>query len=81
MPFAHQHAISENANAIADFLRLREQMRGKQHSDSAALKIENQIANFARACRIDASGWFIQHHESGIMNQRLRKPDALQHPF
>ena len=81
MSFAYKHAVGENADPITDFLRLREQMGGEQHSDSTPSKIENQIANFARPCRVDTCGWFVQDDQPGIVNQRLREPDALQHPF
>ena len=47
--FAHEHAVGENADAIADLLRLREKVRREQDRYSTPLKIDNQIANFARA--------------------------------
>ena len=79
--FTYQCAVGKNTDAVANFLCLREQMRREQHSDSAALQVENQIANFPRACRIDTGGRFIEHHQPRIMNQCLRKTNALQHSF
>src|SRR4029077_1095565 len=81
MPLAYQYAICENADAVANLLCLREQMRGEQHGDSTPFQVENQITNLPRASRIEASCWFIQHDQSRLMNQCLCKANALQHPF
>jgi hypothetical protein len=54
-------------------------MRGKQHGDSTSLKVENQITNLTRAGRVNACGRLVQQDEPGIMNERLREADALQH--
>ena len=35
--FPHEHALRENADAIANFLHLREQMRREQNGDAALL--------------------------------------------
>ena len=53
--FAHQRSTRENSDAVADFLDLSEQMRRQQHGDAALLKIDNDIANVARAGGIDAT--------------------------
>ena len=79
--FAHERAMGENSNAIADFLNLCEKMRGEQDRDFTSPKIDNQIANLARPRWIDAGGRLIEHDELRVVDQRLGKTDALQHSF
>ncbi len=78
-PFADENAIGENPDAIANLLHLPEQMRRKQHGDAAAFQIENQVANFARAGRIDPGSRFIQNEQGRFLDERLGKTDALEH--
>ena len=80
-PFAHERTLVQNADAIADLLHLPEQMRAEQDGDAALFEIENQIANLARAGRIDAGGRFIEHQQPRLLHERLREPDALEHSF
>ena len=77
--FADEDAMRENADAIANFLHLREEMGGKQDGDAAPFQIENQIANLARAGRIDARGRLVEHDKPGFLDERLRESDPLQH--
>src|SRR5205814_6854202 len=68
--FAHQHAIGENADAIANFLDLLEEMRREQDRDATPLEVENEIADLARAHWIDSGGRFIEDNEFGFLDQR-----------
>ena len=45
--FAHEPAVGQNPNSIADLLSLREKVRGKQDRYSSPPKIDNQIAKLA----------------------------------
>ena len=79
--FANQDSVCENADPITDFLHLRQQMRREQHRRPAMLQGENQISDFSRAGRVDASRRFVQHHQLWFLDQCLRQTDALQHAF
>ena len=77
--FADQRAAMQDADAVADLLHLLEQMRAKQHGDPALFEIENQIANLARARRIDARRRLVEHEQARLLDHRLRQADALEH--
>ena len=78
-PFPNENAMREDADPIANFLHLREEMGRKKNGDAAPFQIENQVANFARAGGIDARGRLVEHDQFGFLDERLREPDALQH--
>ncbi len=77
--FADEDPVGQNAHAIANLLDLPEQMRRKEHRYAASLEIENEIADFPRAGRIDSGGRFVQDDELRLLDERLREADALQH--
>ena len=79
--FTHERALVQDADAVADFLHLAEQMRAEQHGDAALFEIEDEVANLARAGGIDAGGRLIEHEQPRLLDHRLREADALEHPF
>src|SRR5438270_2310607 len=79
--FADQNTVRENADAIADLLDLPEQMRREQNGDAATFQRQNEIANLSRARGVYAGRRFVQDEQGGFLDQRLREPDPLQHPF
>ncbi len=42
-------------------------------------RVENQVANFARAGGIDARGRLVEHDQVRFLDERLRESDALEH--
>ena len=72
MALAQQFAAMQNADAIANFLHLSEQMRRKQNRGAALFQRDDEILNIARARWVDCAGWLIQHENFRMMNQRLR---------
>ena len=61
LTFPHENAMREDAHPVANLLHLREKMRGEQNRDAAPFEIENQIANLARASRVDAGRGLVEH--------------------
>src|SRR5437762_9112750 len=78
-PFPYERAIGEDADAVADFLRLSEEMGGEEHRNPAPLKIDNQVANISRTGRIDPRRRLIEHDQFWFVDQGLGEADALQH--
>src|SRR5438045_2390009 len=56
-------------------------MRGEENGDAALFKIDNDVANVARAGGIDSGGRLVEHDQLRLVNQRLSKADSLQHSF
>ena len=44
-------------------------------------EIENEVADFPSARRIDSGGRFVQDDKSRFLDERLSEADALQHAF
>ena len=79
--FAHEPALRENANTIADLLHLPEQMRGEQNGCAATFQIEQDIVDVAGFGRIHARCRFVENDQAGVVDESLGQADALQHPF
>src|SRR4029077_21100062 len=56
-------------------------MRRQEDGDAALFKIDNQIANVARAGGIDAGSRLIKHDQLRLVDQRLSETNPLQHSF
>src|SRR5713101_7102227 len=54
-------------------------MRGKHHRLSVPLQLQNNVAHFASADRVQSRHRLIQNHDIRIVQYRLRQPHALQH--
>src|SRR5260221_5698176 len=80
-PFAHERPLVQDADAVANFLDLAEQVRAEQHRDAALFEVENQVANLARARGIDARSRLVEHEQPRLLDHPLREPDALEHAF
>ncbi len=76
---ANEDSIREDPDPVADFLDLPKQMRGEQDGDSARFQFENQVADFKRAGGIDARCRFIEDEKRRFLDQRLGKPNPLEH--
>src|SRR5205085_12021876 len=56
-------------------------VRAEEDGASLVPEIENQRAHFAAANRVEAGHRLVQEDDLGIVEERLRDPDALQHAF
>ena len=56
-------------------------MRGKQHRSPLLLQLQNDVAHFAPADRIEAGHRLIEDHDFRIVQNGLSQPDTLKHAF
>ena len=68
-----------NDDAVAGGLDLAEQVRVEEHGGARALQLADQVAHQQPAERIEPRGGLVEEHQLGLVEQRLREPDALQH--
>ena len=79
--FADHPALENDADVIADFLHLFEQVGAQEHRDAALAELEDQIADLPRAHRIHPGGRFVENDQPRLLDERLRQADALEHAF
>ena len=77
--FEDLFAEGKNRHAVRHFLHLLEQVRRKDHGLAHLFQPQDEVANLGRAERIDARGRFVEEKKIGIVDQRLRQADALEH--
>src|ERR1700752_2160991 len=74
-------ALADKYDLVARDLYLAEQMRIEENRRAAiALRADN-VANHPATKRIEPRGRLIEEDQLRLVNQRLRQPDALQHPL
>ena len=56
-------------------------MRGKHHRLAIPLQLQNNVAHLAPAERVQPRHRLVQNDYFRIVEDRLRQPDALQHPL
>jgi len=57
--FADHFASGHDADAVADFLNLLEEVRGEEDGLAAFFEVEDQVADLVRAGGIDSGGGFV----------------------
>src|SRR5579875_3085181 len=77
-PFAEFGAI-QDANPIAEHLRVRKNMGGKEDRLPLLAKLQNKIAHFVAANRIQSGHWLIQKDQLRIIDQGLSNTEPLHH--
>ena len=77
--FPDENPAREDPDPIANLLHLGEEMRREQNGNPASFQIENEIADFAGALRIDPGRRLIEHDQLRLLDERLSQPDSLQH--
>ena len=78
-PRRDQAALRENADAAAELLGVGQDVRAEEHRAALVAQPEDQLAHFATADRIETRHRLVEHDELGIVDERLREPDALDH--
>ena len=76
---AHQPPPGEDADAGADALGLREQVRVDEEGGSPRELGGEQLADLHPPERIDAVGGLVEHQEIRRADQRCGEPEALAH--
>src|SRR5688572_26020638 len=56
-------------------------MRAEEYGLASSLQLQDQLADFASADRIEAGHRLVQQYNLGLVQNRLRDTDALQHAF
>ena len=79
--FADHFASGHDADAVADFLDLLEEVRGEEDGFAAFLEVEDEVADLVRAGGVHTGGGFVKDEEAGVLDERLGEADALQHSF
>lgn len=72
-------SLMNNADGIADFLHLLEEVGAEENGDAVGLEVENKVADLSGAQGVDAGGGFVEDEEAGRLNEGLGEADALQH--
>ena len=68
-------------HAVANVLQVRKQMAAQDDRLPASGQGDDQIFHFAATDRIKTGGGFVQNHQVGVIDQRLRQADAALHAF
>ena len=79
--FADEPSLRQNADAVADFLDLLQQMGSQQDGLATCLQLQDQIADLARPGGVDPCGGLIEDQQAWIVNQGLGEANALEHPL
>ena len=74
----HHPALRHDPDPAAQRFGVRQDVRAEEHGAAALAQLEDQIAHLAPAERIEAGHRFVEEDHFGIVDQRLREPDALQ---
>ena len=75
----HQPALGQNRDAAAQRLGVAQDVRAEEHRAAAIAQPQDQRAHVAAAERIEPRHRLVEDHELGIVDERLRDADALQH--
>ena len=73
--------LMDDANGVADFLDLFEEVGAEKDGDAFGLEVEDEVANLARAKRVNAGGRLVEDEEAGRLDEGLGEADALEHAF
>ena len=75
----HQAAAREDRDAAAQRFGVAQHVRAEEHRAAFVAQPQNQRADVAPPQRIEPRHRFVEDDELGIVDERLRDPDALQH--
>src|SRR6185312_1185611 len=76
-----QASFREDGDAAAERLGVAEHVRAEEDGAAPVAQPENELSDVAAAERIEPRHRLVENHEPRLVQQRLRDPDALQHPF
>jgi hypothetical protein len=74
-------SFRENGHAAAQRLGVAQDVRAEEDGASAIAQPENQRSHVAAPERIETRHRLVEDHELGIVDERLRDADALEHPL
>src|SRR5690606_37372080 len=70
----------DDGDAVAKLLGFGEDVRAQQDGAALAQRM-NQAANVLHLLRVEADGWLVENQHFRVVDERLRQPDTLPHPF
>ena len=77
-----QHpSLADEGYAVTGFFDFAEQVGVEEHGGAAIPQFRHDVAHQQPAERVEARRRLVEEHERRIVQQRLREPGALQHPF
>ena len=80
-PVRDELALREYGDAITQRFGIRQHVRAEEDGASAIAQRQDEISHLAAAQRIEAGHRLVEKHDLGIVDERLRDADALNHPF
>src|SRR5688572_19034125 len=80
-PVRHQLAVRQYRHAITQRFGIRQDVRAEEDGASAIAQRQDEISHVAAAERIEPRHRLVEKHDFGVVYQRLRDADALDHPF
>jgi len=78
-PRRHQPSARDDRDAVAQRLGIRKNVRAEEHGAAAIAQPQDQLTNLAAAERVEPRHRLVEEDDLGIVEQRLRDADALQH--
>ena len=78
-PLATRRPLRENGDAAAQRFGVAQHVRAEKHGAAAVAQPQDQRAHVAPAERIEPGHRLVEDHQLGIVDERLRDADALQH--
>ena len=76
---SRQAAADQDRDAVAQHLDVRQDVRREQHGHAALALLGDEIAHVAAPERVEPAHGLVQDEQLGIVHQRGRQPQALQH--
>ena len=74
-------AVVQDRDAVADKLHVGELMRGQEDRPAFLFQPQDQVADVAVRDRVKARRRLVEEQQLGIVDERLRDADALEHAF
>jgi hypothetical protein len=80
-PFEDEATSIHDGYSVTDLFDLSKKMRAKYNGLTLSTHGVNHASDGRGAYWIHTGGGFVKDDEFGVMDNRLRQPDALQHTF
>ncbi len=71
--------LNQDSHAIADHLHVAEDVAGKDHGLSLLPQLGDDVADLLAPQGVEPRQRLVEHHQVGIVHQRLGQADALEH--
>lgn len=72
-------SLMDDADGVADFLHLFEEVRTEEDGDAVGFEVEDEVADLTGSEGVDSGGGFVKDEEARRLNESLGKSHPLQH--